>query len=433
MSVSVSSSTRRRGSRLPVVPAIPGDHPAIYYFLTAVFQDPSRAEFNASLEDPFYEPSDRLLLKRGSRIAAHAHVTHRLMQFGSSEIPVAGLGWLGTMPQFRNRGYARRLLRAAERKMAADGALLGMLKTDVPHFFRPSGWALCGRHCHSRASARAVLCELLDRGLFRNRRRLLNIRPWRRVEMQSLLRIYNQNLVGQFGPLVRSEAYWQWLISRRAYDQLYVALDGPDLLELEENNAPIVGYAVTRGERIVELATVPGHRTAAVQLLARTCKDAIERDCHAVKLHAPSGSRLHKLFQTAGGVRHHHEADRGEVFMTRLLEPVKFLRAIAGQLHQRAEAANVPRPLELGFLVDGKKYRLMLTLNGVRAAGCNTGRSYLRLNVADFTRLVLGQFDWDRALLEGRLEASTNIALKAGQALFPHLSLWRPPFDELPA
>ena len=55
------------------------------------------------------------------------------------------------------------------------------------------------------------------------------------------------------------------------------------------------------------------------------------------------------------------------------------------------------------------------------------------MNVADFTRLLLGQLDWEAALAEGRLECSTALAREAGRALFRSLPLWRPPWDDLPA
>ena len=434
-SVPDGSPRRRVGgrrARSPVVSARGGDHAAIYYFLTPVFQDPTRNEFKASLEDPFYEPHDRLLIKRGNRIIAHVHLTHRVMQFGCLQLPVAGLGWLATSPECRSQGHGSCLLAAAERQMAQSGALVGLLRTSIPHFFRRTGWAVCGRHSYSRADARAVLSTLLDRGLLRRRRRRrLQIRPWRRWEQGALVRIYNQNLDGSYGELERTDAYWQWLIRRQAYDQVFVALDGPDLLELDEISTQIVGFAVTKGEKIVELMAAPGRGRASAELLARSCGDAIEHDRHSVLLHAPPTSPLHKVFRQAGGFRHYHEADRGEFCMARLLSPLKLLRRLCVEFHHRAEEAGLPRPLELGLLVEGKKYLLEITRESARAVSRRLGRSYLRLNVADFTRLVLGQLHWKRALAEGRLEASTGLAREAGPLLFPRLPLWRPPFDDL--
>ena len=49
-----SQGLARRRVRLPVLRAEGGDHATIYYFLQTVFQGPSREEFHASLEDPFY-------------------------------------------------------------------------------------------------------------------------------------------------------------------------------------------------------------------------------------------------------------------------------------------------------------------------------------------------------------------------------------------
>ena len=94
---------------------------------------------------------------------------------------------------------------------------------------------------------------------------------------------------------------------------------------------------------------------------------------------------------------------------------------------------GLPRPVELGLLVDGRKYRIVAGPKRVKAVSRTIGRSYLHLNVADFTRLVLGHLDWDKAVREGRLMASTRIADEAGRVLFPTLPLWRPPLDDLPA
>ncbi len=428
-----AAGNRFRPWRPVVVPAGPGDHPGIRHFLTAVFQGPSGGEFRASLDDPHYQPHDRLLVKRGPEIVGHAQVTRRVMQFGSLRLPVAGLDWLGTLPAVRGQGLGGRLLSAAEQHMASAGALVGLIWTRIPHFFRRTGWALCGRRFFCRAGARDVISGLMDRGLLRRGRKRLNIRPWRRVEQAALVRIYRQNLGGAYGPFERTEAYWKWLVHRNGYDQICVALDGPDMLELEETHAPIVGYLVTRGERIVELLTAPGDRTAAAQLLARACRDAIEHGRHTVRLDAPPNSRVDKLFRAAGGKQAGWETDRGLVLMARLLSPKKLLRAMAEEFQRRAEEAGLARPVELGLLVEGRKYRLTLARRGVEAVGGNIGRSYLRLNVADFTRLVLGHLDWEDALSDGRVQPSTNLALRAGPILFPELPLWFPPLDNLPA
>lgn len=426
------TKSQGRRLRMTVVHGTCADHMSAYYFLKTVFEGLSRREFRASVEDPFYEPNDRLLVKRGSHIVGHVQVAHRVMQFGPLQIPVAQLNDLAVSPEWRGRGIGSRLLEAAEEQMLRSGALVGLLRTESPYFFRRSGWALCGRHSHSRADARAVLSDLLDRGI-RRRRRGLHIRPWRYWERAALARIYDRNVRQTYGPLQRTDAYWQWLIGREAYDQIYVALEGPGLMDLDESRTRIVGYAITRGEQIVELFAEPTRRKAAAELLARTCADAIECDRQSVLLHAPPASSLHKVLKRAGGARNHRQADHGEVYMARLLAPMKLLGQLAEEFHRRAKAAQLSVPSELGLLVDGKKYRIALTRRTARIVSRRLPQDYLQMNVADFTRLVLGQLDWPIAMAEGRLSASTTRAKKMGRILLPKLPLWHPRLDDLRA
>ena len=418
---------------LAVRAAKPSDYPAIYHFLTSVFQGPSPAEFKASLEDPFCEPQDRLLIHDRSVIVAHAQWTHRTMQLGSLSIPVSGLHWLGTAPAIRGRGLGLDLLGAVEKRMADDGALVGLLSTRIPHFFRRSGWALCGRYCRSWAGARDVLAALSSRGLHHGLRRRLNIRPWRRMERTALSRIYNQNLEGTFGRIQRSEAYWDWLLDRGAFDQLLVALDGPDLLELEENLSPIVGYAVTRGDQIVELFTAPGEKRADVQLLARACSEMIEQGHQSVMLHSAQSDRLHRLFRIAAGSTDCGEMAGRQMHMARLLAPVKLLRKQAAVLCRRAAQANLPRSFELGLWVDDKQYRLSISRQDARITAGSIGCDHIKMNVADFTRMVLGHLQWRQALSDRRLQPSSRLAAKAGRGLFPRVPFWHPPLDDLKA
>ncbi len=457
-----SSGAVRRRVRLSAVGANAADHAPVYFFLQSVFQGPSEAEYQASLDDPFYEPHDRLLLRQRRRIVAHVHVAHRTMHFGPTTIPIAGLGWLGVAAEYRGQGLGAHLLRAAEVRMETDGVLLGVLRTSIPCFFRRAGWAVCAAAGYHRVDACALLARLLDRRMIPRRRRRFHVRPLLRWEYPALARIYAQNILQSqlhpatetdssepeygpefrrgpivgctaHGPLERTEAYWKWLLDRRAYDQLYVALEGPELLDMDETSTRVVGYAATRGEQILELMAAPDRPRAAVELLARCCGEAIEHGRRCVLLHAPSSSPLLRVFDDADGGGPSGASEHGETSMMRLLNPLELLRRLCGEFDRRAVGACLPRPLDLGLLVEGRKYQLELSREGVRASSRRIGRSYLRLNLADFTRLVLGQLDWDAAVAEGRLECSTSLAREAGRALFPQLPFWRPPWDDLPA
>ena len=339
------SSGRRGVSPLLPMPASAADHPAVTRLLASLFHSPStckcsEAEFKASIDDPFHEPHDRLIIRCGPRLLGHVLTTRRAMRFGALMLPAAGMHWLGVAPEIRHQGHGLRLLAAAENAMADQGALFGLIRTSVPHFFRRSGWALCGHHSHSRAHVHDVLAGMIDLGLRPGRqtrprpaallhgpcrRRRTHVRCWRRVEIPALVRIYNLNTFDLCGPLERTESYWHWLVDRHGYDRLYVALDGPDLFELDETRTPIVGYAAIRGERILELMAEPHHPSAGVDLLSRACDDAIEQGHTCLTYHGHPQDTLHDLFTSVGGVHHREASDDGQVLMARLLQPTRFL------------------------------------------------------------------------------------------------------------
>lgn len=424
-----SSATDNRRVRSSVIACTVGDHIALGQFLAEIFGTRYPAEFQASLNDPFYNPSDRLLLRRMGRTIAHVHVTRRIMQFGALALPVAGLQGLATANHCRRQGLGTHLLLAAERQMAESGALIGLLRTQNPHFFRRTGWALCGYSSGCSASPHAVLVRLLEQGLSLHRIARIQVRPWRRWEEEAVARAYRQNLPGNYGLLHRSRSYWHWLLERGAYDQFYVALDGPDPWDFKESSTRLVGYAAIKGEKIIELVTTPGRQKVAMELLARICGDAIEQDRRQISLLAPESSPVLEYFRGASESMPYRTSDPTEFCMARLLDPPGLLRMMCGVFVKRATEAGLVRPLELGLLVDGQKYQIDIAGSG-RVKAKNMGRSFLRLNVADFTRLMLGQLDWDRALVEGRVAPSTSLALAAGRVLFPPLPFWRPILDD---
>jgi predicted acetyltransferase len=421
-----------RPGQLALVAGRSGDHPSVYQTLLAVFQGPSRDEFQSQIEDPFYEPLDRLLVRRGHRVLSHVHLTKRALRFGQVNLPIAGVQWLATLPEFRTQGFATRLLLEADRRIAADGGLVAVARTSAPHFFARSGWAICGRHCVSRGESRLVQGYLQGEHADKLSRPL-SIRLWRHVEMPALMRIYKQNTLASFGPLDRTEAYWRWLIGRKAFDTLLVAIDGRDRLELAEETAPIVGYAALRQSRVVELLTAPDHPTADFQLLARACAEFVERDRRDLFVHAPPEHRVHSLLKAAGGTHCHAESDQGEVFMVKIIDPVKFLTAIAPELELRAKGADLQRGVELGLRVGAANWRIVYTHRGIRIRPGPMGRSYLSMNSAELTRLVLGHGKVSEIAAAGRIHASNKSALELADALFPKLPLWRPAWDDLPA
>ena len=460
-----SAAAYSRLSTAPrLVPAKAGDHAAVHQLLLNQFRGPSALEFQAQLDEPLYEPTDRLLVKHREDVVAHLRLTKRVLQFGSLRIPSAGFMDLATATPWQRRGFASALIGAGERQASADGAVVGLTVTSAPELFARHGWTACGRQTYSVAGARQVLAHLratappdvlsasddqnaADALLSRHLpRQPLMVRPLRRMELPAVVKLYEQCAAHAHGATVRNEVYWDWLMSRHAFERAYIAILGDGDLELPDLLAAVAGCVFVAGGRIVELLARPGATPAlSLALLARVCSDAVERSQYDVRFDGPPQHPLHQIFRAAGGNYHSAEEHEGLVNMARLFNPLQTLRDMSGEMLTRARAAGLG-PQVLGLEVfdfdadlrgstheDARCYQLIVTNRKVRLVSGNRGRNYLALRRRDLTPLLLGHWRFDEALATGRIRASTQRAERMAEALFPQLPWHRTPLDDLVA
>jgi len=411
------------------------DHPAVLQFLTALLQRPSPSEFQAQLEDPDYRPQDRLLVRRADQLIGHARLARREIHFGPARLPIAGLADLAMLHEYRGQGCGSLLLRAAEQRMVERGAVLAALRTRAPQFFLRRGWCVAARHNYSVARPGEILSLLRERAAHRpsllaTAETPVTIRHWRQVERAALMRLYEQNAAGSYGPVVRSEAYWTWLLNRQAYGCLYVAIEGPDTFSLQDSATSIVSYGVVRDGRIVELMTASTRPRAGEQLLMRVCSDAMEHDLPAMRIDAAPHDPIHQLFIDAHGERHCHDADHGDVYLIKTLDPLALLERLADLLHLRAQNGSLPN-CGLGLRIAERRFRISRRAQGVHVEEARPGRHYLECEPAAFTQLVLGHLDLHAATESGRIRPSSRAASDLAAVLFPRVPLWVSPWDHL--
>ena len=428
------------GSAFRIVPGRAGDHHAVHRLLVSTTHQPSAVEYQAQLDEPGYEPLDRLLVKRDEQIVGHVRVSHREMHFGLRIIPVSLLYDLAVLPEYRQEGCAAELLAEAEAVCADGGAQMVLTRTRSPEFFEARGWVAGGRPSCRNAGAREILARLQEEviaptGPLAPDVLPLNIRIWRHVERAALLRLYNEQARSAYGALVRSDDYWRWLISRRAYDRIYVAIEGPDRLDLEDTRSPIVGYAVMREGRILELITAADRPHVGAQLLGRACGDAIEHDIHHGRLDAPEGDRLYEILKSGGERRAGTDSGtgNGEMIMVKMFDPVGFLQEQFEGMHQNAVAAGWTLPTELGLLVAGERMLLSIRPRSIKLQPGKLGRSYIACGPGELTQMLIGQLDLPAAIEQGRVQASTRVAVESAQVVFPRMAFWLPPFEDSPA
>ncbi|WP_250846651.1 GNAT family N-acetyltransferase [Aquisphaera insulae] len=397
------------------------DHEAVYQTLLHVFHGPDRDTFLGALSDPAYRPDQRLLAKVDGRIVSHAHLTERVVRYGSAMLPMNGVMWVGTLPEFRGLGFAQNLMRLADERARATGRGLQVLTTGMPQFYRPLGWGVCGRQSYAQALSRN-LPQVSD-GVVEGKGGFWHVRPWRQVELSDLMTLYESQFANVSGSVVRSEEYWRWLIGRRYAHVIWVACQGE----------AVRGYAFVKDHKILEIASDPAHPQALRALLGRVRAEALERAYPRVTVHAPTNHPVIESFQAAGGRLVDDDLIDGTVSMSHIPDVGKFLTAILPELNRRAAEADATLPLELGIASEDHRWMIHIDGKQSRIEPDKLSRRYLTLSPPSLVRLLMGHSGIDAASHEEGFLASTATALDAARILFPTQPIWRSPLDSATA
>ncbi len=415
-----------------IVPAQTGDHFAIHRFLVSIFHGPAEREFQATLDEPLYEPPDQLLAKRGDTIVGHLFVKKRVLQLGGVHVATGQICDLAVWPEFRGRGLGGALLKTAEQRLAHEGVCLATARAQLPEFFRAHGWGTFTRFCLSLANPRSLLSELTPTvkktvTLAADQPLMLQIRLWRQIELEALRSLHRESTGQRFGVWQRSEAVWRWLIVRRAFERIYVATIDDDSEDLT-TGSNVVAYAVLRDSQVLELVTRDGNVTFSRQLLARVCADAIERGSNELTLHAPPDDPAHEWFEAAGSPPKHPAAVHQHELLAKLLDPGKMLEQLTPLWNSRLSGV-----WHLGFRLEQQQLLFEHDDNGLQVLRDKAARNFIELSTPTLLNLICGQVDVAEAISAGELRAATQLAAHRLAKLFPRLPFWSPVWDDCPA
>ena len=397
------------------------DHEAVFQNLLHVFHGPDRDAYLGAIGDPTYKPDQRLLVKVENRVVSHVHLTERRVRYGSGVLPMNGVMWVGTLPEYRGLGFAQNLMRLADSRAREVGVPLQALTTGMPKFYRPLGWGVCGLH-----SVGVVLSRNLPAtgdGLLEAKGGPWHVRPWRQVEINDLMTLYDNQYATTTGTVVRDEDYWRWMIGRRYAHVIWVACQGES----------VRGYAFVKDHKILEIATDPTYPHAMRALLGRVRAEALERAYPEVLIHAPADHPVLDEVRNGSGRVIDTEDWEGTASMYHVPDVGRFLESILPELTRRAVASGVPLPIELGLTVDDRRWMLHVDSHRSRVEPDKLSRRHLTLSSPAFVRLAMGHSGIDRAIAEDGVETSTATAIDAARALFPSQPIWRSPLDSATA
>ncbi len=433
--------------RLLLTTSGPGDHPLVQRLLNLAGHTAAAAEFHLQLEEPGYLPNERIVVRLGTDIVGHVRVARREMQLAGLSLPVAVVRDLAIVPEYRALGLAPALLKAAVEQATRAKVAAILWQSSAEDLAASQGFVPLTSATNSSARPRDVLAALTASGHIQHDPhdvevplwplaggpQPLTLRWWRHYELPGLMRLYARQLEASCGAFARHDERWRWLISRHGYDRIYVAIDGPDSWELENTHPRLLGYAVLREARIVELVVAPERPDVAPQLLARACSDAVEQDCHRLHYSGPPNDPLHAIFSQATPSA---PATPGpmDAWQIKLMDLERWLALLAPEMFQRWRAnPDLPRVGECGLSIAGHKWLLTVGPRGAKFTAGKLGRSYLSLEADVLVRLLLGTVSPAQAFSSGALTSSTALAASYADVLFRPRHWWLPPWEDLPA
>jgi len=434
-----SACLRELDAATRIVAGNAGDHALVLQLLVEIYQCPLAEDFQSRLDEPSYEPSDRLLLVRDGRLAGHVQVSKYFGWFHEQRCPVVKLQDFVMLPEFRAAAYDEALLRVAETTALCEGSILGLVRTDRPEWFEQHGWSRCRGQGYTQANTRAVLSHFDAQWASPRRKRSpIEVRTWRHFELDSLRRIYQQIATNMWGPLYRSEEAWQWLVNRKAQDQVLLAVEQPPgetdtepSSALVGDNPHVVGYAVVRDSCIVEMFTLPDYAAARPMMVARACRDAIDRDHHFVSLHTPATEAMHEVLVTAGGTWVANSPASGGVWMLKLFAPDRWVERFYPILHQRAREAGLNSAQQFDLAVGESDYRLILTRRSSRLERITRQQPQAHCDWHTFQDLLTSNLAVQEAVSNGQLRTDHPSVSHGLAALFPPKLFWQSPFELL--
>jgi predicted N-acetyltransferase YhbS len=398
------------------------DHDEVGHVLVNTLRTLDRERFYTSLLDPDFRPEHRLIARVGGRLASHVLMTNRSIQYDSVALPMTGLVWLGTVPEYRGRGLAEALIRQAVKKADSSKISLLGLTTRTTDPYENLGWVTAGASNPVTISSRNLPTEeMLQQEVAKGG---WTVRPWRQVELSDLMRIYNQQLSStHIGSVVRSEAYWRWIVGMKMAHAIWVACQGDH----------VRGYAFVKDHHVLEIGADSAVPDAFDMLLCRIRAESLERAYPDIIMDVPPDHPVLDHLTDWPGQASSRLTNPSNMppnnLMIKISNVALFLNQIAPELDRRARAANIQSG-ELGLSVGSNRWTLRWDENTPVAVECGrSGRKTITLGERALLLLALGQESIETLVLAGLASFQHTSTAAMCEVLFPKRSLWRSILD----
>ncbi|RCS40480.1 hypothetical protein DTL42_24200 [Bremerella cremea] len=436
-SIAHASSSRGDAARFRLTSSQEGEQFAILQLMKHCLFPYDENEFHSQQERPDYDPRERLTFRLGRQIVGHIRCVPQQIWHSGSLVPYLRVSEFVLAPEHVDMTNVGAFFQCLDESFYHYGGVFMMHRTSAAMAQRLArfGWVTLSNRFRSTAATEPFLVSVRGESQSEafpptsRKEEGLWIRLMRQVEADALVSLYEKSFRANQVGTPRSAAMWNWLLRRKAFDALYVAIRGGNKLALDDAIERIAGYAIVKDQQILEVVSQPQEEGVKVPLINRICSDLYEANQREFHLEAPAVDSVHSILRQVPSTKN---SPPGEEILVRMPNPVQHLAEFCQVLHQRAVARNLELPLDLGLMIDGEKYCVHLGKRKASLTDGRLGRSYLELSSGQLVRLLLGDLLLPSLVESGQLHASTQIALNTATQLFDYDPPWFPAADVLP-
>ncbi|NOU62479.1 GNAT family N-acetyltransferase [Paenibacillus sp. LMG 31461] len=220
-------------------------------------------------------------------IAAAIQLFTFRIRFGSLELKLGGIGSVATLPDYRKRGLAQRILRRQSEFMKQNGYDLSLLNTNIQSFYEQVGWFSYPKKVWS---ADAENMMQLDNST------LYAIRRYEDTDLETIMALYEETNRDLYGSVIRSQSYW---LGQQQWKTVL-----PHQFLVAESAGTIVAYLRYKSNgnqmQLADCCCLPGHEEAARSLLFRAVSDQPKDS--SIKAYLPDRHALEACFHQHGNL-----------------------------------------------------------------------------------------------------------------------------------
>jgi GNAT superfamily N-acetyltransferase len=375
---------------------------ACYDVWDAVFPR-GRAFFQERLDyDPSYSMDTTWIAIVNGEIAAAIQLFTFRIRYGTLELKLGGIGSVATLPKFRKRGLAQRILRRQSGYMEQHGYDLSLLHTNIQSFYEQAGWVLYPKTVWSMPVAPLKQLGSVFPGC--------TVRTYEDSDLDPVMKLYEAASSPYYGSVIRSQEYW---LGQRLWGTVQ-----PHEFLVAESSGAIVAYLryKSANEKQIQLADccyLPDHEEAARALLAKAACDKPEDSI--IKAYLPIGHALQEWFQQYGKGRVETNSMWKIIDFDRLVN--KLVPELSRRWRQSSLAEQLKQPATLLLGLGEQEMILQFLKDEICVANGNAAVTYN-------TGLQLTEAQWVLLLLDGcrALEDRSMPGMDYMNVIFPDIS-----------